>query len=298
MLQPLLQFLDALGRFPHKNVFSLNAAPDLTDEFWNGAELFSVWSPSQQSPWFPYAKATLFASFDEKKQKPVYLSAGAVSTAFRETLEGQAPLGWPEPGIAVVADLPADKSLQLALIFAEKYRYQPVALFNNWPHSRGLLQPEMIVSAFYALRERIRSAAPWNDPARPPFFMVESGRLGVRNPREEEFDNRYFLSDEDLPGAAYFRKQGIHTVCYIYEKTAEFKDRIDTDDLNSWFVALAKEGLTLRAADIAAPGSPQIFAPVPRKTRLNTMNLFISGGFHRAAAGGFGALVPASSGGG
>ena len=302
MLQPLLNFLDHLGRFPHRNAYGAkNLPPRSGDPVYKSEDLFKIWSPPLKSPWFPYAKATLFASVDSHQK----LFQGMTQDA-AASLKGQASqpsnLSWPEAGTAVLADLPQDQAIFLAHHFAEFYKFQPVALFNNWPHQKGLINCEVAAVAFATLASRMAELASGLGPESPPFFMAQSSRLGDRQPNDYDFDNRYFLCEEDLPPAVYFKQHGIFKLCYIHPARVsgsfEFKPEIETDDLNPYFCALAREGMELLEVSFDALSAAAPFQPQPRKTVLTSFSLYTQSSFRRSAAGGFGALVTPSSSGG
>lgn len=278
MLRPLLSLLDLIGRFPHRNVFSAPAAPVRS---LSGVELFRLWSPPVESPWFPFAKATLFAAADAKTRVGWTEAASAIE---------QLPVepAWPAAGVAVIADLPYAQSAMLGDYFSRKFGYQTVALFNNWPHARGVVRCESVLEAFIGGCDRRREVRA--SPGAPPFFMIQAERLSG-NPQVHDFDNRYFVSEEDLPSAALFRKHGVNSVVYVHHGTVE------TDDLNSYFCGLRRDGMSLWLAVIDALHETRQFLPVSRKTPLGSFG-FRFAAFRRSAAGGFGGLVPPKSSGG
>lgn len=316
MLQQLLNFLDALGRFPHENLYAREDSTAYDVQQWKAENLFKVWSPKPESPWFPYAKATLFASADSN-QPLVSAVAGVISKSLQDRLAGLSRLSWVGSDTAIIADLPRDESVILAAYFAERYGFQPVALFNNWPHSRGLVNCEVVLTGLIALAPQMAyAAAKWNLQG-SPFFMAESSRLGNRQPNANDFDNRYFLSEEDLPPAAYLRQHGVNRLYYINRGGASGLPGIppevlspggydasgsdpwaETDDLNPYLCAVVKEGIELFKVPITALDKPESFQVQPRKTVLSSFSLFENSAFRRAAAGGFGALVPPRSSGG
>ncbi len=295
-MSPLLsRFLDALGRFPHKDVYGNNpsaAFPPGTDRL-KAENLFKIWSPQTQSPWFPYAKATLFASADSNRQLAAQVT-GVVSRPFQEQLQNVPSVSWVSSGIGIIADLPQDESVIAAEFFARRYGFQPVALFNNWPHKRGVVNCEVVLAGLMALASQMASVSRLNSESLP-LFMAESGRLGNRQPNENDFDNRFFFSEEDLPPGSYLKQHGIGQIYYLYR---DGRFNVETDDLNPYFCALAKEGIQLCKVSVSTIERSEPFQPEARKTVLSSFSLFENSAFRRAAAGGFGALVPPRSSGG
>ncbi len=297
MLQLLLNFLDALGRFPHRNLYAKRAVMSAQAGEWKAETLFKAWSPRPDSPWFPYNKATLFASLDSNKQ---LAATGKVilSRSFQDRLTSLTALNWVSQGVAIIADMSQDESVILAAHFADRYGFQPVALFNNWPDWRGLVNCESILVSLLALAPQMASGGSKLTSQSPPFFMVDCGRLGNRMPNENDFDNRYFLSEEDLPPAKYFKQHGIYQIYYIKSDLLNFNPNVETDDLNPYLCALASEGIQIFKVSAAALDRPESYHVQSRKTVLSSFSLFENSAFRRAAAGGFGALVPPRSSGG
>lgn len=294
MSQPLLNFLDSLGRFPHANLYAKQDSTVFNVQQWKAENLFKVWSPKTGSPWFPYAKATLFASADSNKQL-VLAATGVVSKPLQDRLSGSPSLSWTSSGTAIMVDLPQDESVIVGAHFAERYGFQPVALFNNWPHVRGVVNCEVVLTGLIALASQMASVASKTSPQRPPLFIVESSRLGNRQPNENDFDNRYFLSEEDLPPSSYLKQHGITRFYYIHEDLMSGNPYVETDDLNPYFCTLAKEGIQIFKVSVDSLDKPEPYQPQERKTVLSSFSLFESSTFRRAAAGGFGALVPPRS---
>ena len=294
MLQRLSSFLDSVGRFPHKNLYGNDeSSHDSNPDLLKAENLFKIWSPKPQSPWFPYAKATLFASADSNRRL-VSETTGIVSRPLQDKLQSVSSVSWVSSGIGIIADLPQDESVIVAEFFARRYGFQPVALFNNWPHARGLVNCEVVLAGLIALASQMASVSKLI-PQSPPIFMAENNRLGNRQPNENDFDNRYFLSEEDLPPSSYLKQHGINQIFYIFKEGAFY---VETDDLNPYFCTLAKDGIDLFKVSVATLEKSEPFQPEARKTVLSSFSLFENSSFRRAAAGGFGALVPPRSSGG
>lgn len=283
MLQPLLKILDAIGRFPHPNVFEkpVSGPPLRADA------VFRAWAPPSDSPWFAYAKATLFASLE--RAAGFADRALSVVPATQKLAADGARLAWPQGSAAVLADLPMDQSVVLALYFAEHHGYQPVALFNNWPHARGVVPCDAPAFALKSLAANLSQFQ--RPPSAPPFFMVQAERLRGR-PIEEDFDNRYFLSEEDLPDADRFKRHGITDLYYLTEALPE------TDDMNSYLCGLLREGIRLWLVRLDDLSRPEPFDIKHRETSLSNYVSRQFHGFRRSGAGGFGAWIPPASSGG
>jgi len=289
MWQRLLNALDRIGRFPHPNVFG-KSAKQPSDKALSGADVFKLWSPPAGSPWFSFAKATLFASLDANQLDFLNFDAPNIAITPVSMTAMDKPFEWPGTSVAVIADLPHDHSVLLADHFSKQYGYQPVALFNNWPHKRGLIRCENVAATLSTLAPQRTEFAV--STSAPPFFMIQGERLSGL-PVVHDFDNRYFVSEEDLPTAAYLKKHGIQNMAYIHDSPAT------ADDLISYFCILHAAGISLWIVDITKSlHDTTLLTPVPRVTALSNFLLAQFSDFRRSGAGGFGGLIsPKSSGG-
>lgn len=308
------------------HVGAWNIGHDCTrDQVWrsylNAETLFTQWSPPAVSPWSGYAKPTLFAALPRSKKGLLDVEPARPRRLPSETtLFSKPPL---EGGTAVLLDLPGALSVAYAAWFVRRHGMQPVPLFNNWPHDRGVVPAGMTLGAllYYVpwvlegRRERASGAA--------PVFLLDRDRLGTRPPGVHDFDNRYFHIDADLPSAATFRRHGIQRLLYIRPQgevrrpvarpsaspLAEVASRWDSgahprffktseeelDDLNTAFHQLGKS-LDIQIAgareDAWEIGDPKPLVPVLRKTPFSTTTDPAFRGFRRASAGGFGRMIP------
>jgi hypothetical protein len=256
------------------------------------AALFDLWGPPQSSPWSGYHRPTLFAALDAVKRLGPAEPSGLTPA--------DAPQGnpsWADERTAILLDLPGEVSVAYAAWLARDGSHEPVASFNNWPHSRA------VVPAHHALAAMLYYA-PWLEEARarrdpkgrhPPVVMLDARRVGERAARPTEFDNRYFLLESDLPSGPVLRRHGVERVVYVA------RERRDADDLNGYLHELSRF-VRVEMAEASTSswsvGMPTPFAVALRKTPYSTATDPAFRGFRRNRVGGFGVLVPEPSSGG
>lgn len=169
--------------------------------------LYAAWSPPPASPWSGYAKPTLFAASGGSDVRPApwrgLASAQAATSRVR----------LPE-GTAVVLDLPGAWSVAMGAWLARAAGLQPVVLANNWPHPKGVVDAGAMLAALLHYAPWAAQDAELRAKA-PPVFILDRDRLGARQPKPGDFDNRYFLMETDLPSPARLARGGVQRVLYV-----------------------------------------------------------------------------------
>jgi len=137
---------------------------------------------------------------------------------------------------AIIIDAPGPEAVAAGAALAE--RFDPVFIFDNWPHPSGVVPSHLTLAAalyFAPLLEDLKTrAAP-----RPPVIVLDSNRLAPYVDAAAEFDNRYMV---ELPDAQAFGRLGIRRLFYVSGRARE----TELDDLNGDFVALASAGIDIR----------------------------------------------------
>jgi hypothetical protein len=305
MWERLWKMLDVLGRFrfawgPAKVAVqvgrfgSSDARGGADWERYRTAEaLYRVWGPIPGSRWEPYHCVPLFAALDVLRQGEAWPteSREAEDLEARGHLAGAAagePLGgnWAADGVWLILDLPGVEAVTLGTRFIMG-GYQPVCTFDHWPHWVGMLKPERILAQMLRLAPVVAEARERLRVESPPLWICDRERLGTRRGGPHEFDNRYYLDDSLLPGAATLREAGIrHIVCVVPEATDG-----PVEDLAAYLAALRKDGFgDIHGVALSDPElRPFSFSPGSGSAR------FKRSGYQRSAAGGFGRLIPEES---
>jgi hypothetical protein len=150
---------------------------------------------------------------------------------------------------AVVVDAPGPTAVAVAAGMAD--RFDPVFLFDNWPHPAGVVPSQLALGAAVYYRPRFLAARATRPAGAPPVFVGDDQRLAPYKDQSDRFDNRYLLK---LPSAARLQALGIDRLFYVRPKGGE----LELDDLNDDFVALGRAGIQVKmvALDDFERGDP------------------------------------------
>jgi hypothetical protein len=162
---------------------------------------------------------------------------------------------------ALVVDLPGGATVRFAAGLASMF--EPVLLFDNWPHPRGIVPSHDALIAMLSLVEVFKEAKAKRADDAPPMFLLGSERLAPYTEGAEQFDNRYVAK---LPDVASLQALGITRVTYV---TLARNSPVEAEDLHEDFVAYAAAGIELRSI-LASMAEPMVtahtFKPTPRTT--------------------------------
>jgi hypothetical protein len=140
-------------------------------------------------------------------------------------------------GVAVIVDLAGPEAVAFAAGAAGAL--DPVFLFDNWPHPRGVV-PAHVTLAAAAYYQPVFAAARAAKPnGKMPMFVLDRMRLATYADDATQFDNRHIArmpSPKSLPGL------GVQTVLYVSPEPRESADLVDD------FLAYAGSKITLRLA--------------------------------------------------
>jgi hypothetical protein len=288
MWSPLSKILELVGavrlpalRMKNRMIVGNAKATDAigTNEwrlYLNSRELSRVWGPHPQGPWTPFHCITLFVALDYLKHEAV----GPCDADLWPARSFRAP-SWIDAQTMLLVDLPGPQSVALGAALGI-HGCDLVCTFNNWPNPKGVIRPENTLAAllrYASVLDKKRSAFP--TPA-PVAWLCDAERLGKSSGKPGQFDNRYYIEDAIMPGPNYLRERGISKVIYI---SSEPNRRIA--DLAVHLHAYGKDGLLVGQA-VATPEGELL---APQKLDLSTRR-FVTKGFFRSTAGGFGAPVP------
>ena len=153
----------------------------------------------------------------------------------------------PGANAAIVVDLPGPEAVAFAAGAAGVF--DPVFLFDNWPHPRGVVPAHLTLAAatyYQPLFAKLRAGA-----GARPLFVLDRARLSAYVDDSTQFDNRHVSR---LPGAAQLKQLGVQRVLYVPPAGG---DTTETDDLNDDFVLYRGAGLDVKLA------GADIFGPEP-----------------------------------
>lgn len=198
----------------------------------------------------PHAYPTKFASLDQDEQagfqtldkvlKPIYTPAMDIAYAKGKAL---AELFAASPGAraALVVDLNGPSAVAFAAGAADFF--EPVFLFDNWPHPRGVVHAHETLSAAIYYQPRFRST---QKAGRPAMFVLDRNRLSTYTDDATQFDNRWVAK---MPGNQIDLKSfdAVHVLYVCPEGT---KSPYELDDLNDDFVRYVGGGVDVRALSL------------------------------------------------
>jgi len=149
--------------------------------------------------------------------------------------------------VALILDLDGAQSVAVAAGMAPAF--EPVFVFDNWPHPRGVVRSQQALGAalyYRPLFVRLRAQRP---AGAPPVFVLDRNRLARYTDEDTQFDNRYVAR---LPTAVNLEALGIKHILYV---TPAQKDSLELDDLNEDFVAYqqAIDVRTMALTDLEHP---------------------------------------------
>lgn len=162
--------------------------------------------------------------------------------------------------VALIADL--DGPLAVALAAGASEALDPVFLFDNWPHPRGVSQAHLPLAAAAYYQPRFKRTRGSRGSSAPPLFLIERSRLNTYSDDMSQFDNRYVAK---LPSASAMKSLGVdHVLLVVPDKSATR----ESDDMNDDFVAYAAAGMDAAIlsldlfdfdpADVAQPPPPGV----------------------------------------
>ena len=149
---------------------------------------------------------------------------------------------------AVILDLDGPTSVAVAAGMAPGF--DPVFVFDNWPHPLGVVPSHLTLGSvlFYGPRF-LRARGTLKAPA-PPVFVLDRRRLSHYVDDQSQFDNRYVAR---LPTPENLRSLGVRHALYVVPGKSDLRE---LDDLNDDFVAFSGAGIDVKAMALTDLGGP------------------------------------------
>jgi hypothetical protein len=252
-------------------------------------EIYRIWAPPE-TLWSRWVKPILFSFVDG-----VFEGRAVRSVCFERD--------WipPAGSTAIVLDLSEDDSVLWSIDLA-RLGYRPVPLYNALPFplsgkmTAPASRPTCTVHMEPILASLVREASVLDQvhlaSDAPPVFLLNADRRRARSDvASGVFDNRSVCFVTDFPSADFLLTHGIRGAIVVQESEEFARDLIET--LVSW----QQGGVQIfckRRGDTSQP-SPVV---VKRPSFLSVIwfRLGVALGLRRSELGGFGGIVPASSG--
>ena len=168
------------------------------------------------------------------------------------------------PGAALVVDLDGQDSVAFAA--GASALFDPVFLFDNWPHPHGVVPAHLTLAAaayYQPMLAKAAQSAPHDSPA---MFVLDRQRLSTYTDSAQQFDNRWVAR---MPGVQALRSLGIKRLLYVSPSSSAR----ELDDLNDDFVTDHAAGIAITLVDVSAIDPATLAsscAPVARRTLFSS----------------------------
>ena len=145
---------------------------------------------------------------------------------------------------AVVVDLAGPEAVAFAA--GAVTAFDPVFLFDNWPHPRGVVRAQETLSAAAYFQPLFAEAKKAPKAGRAPMFVLDRRRIAPYTDDATEFDNRYVAKLP--PSAAAMRALDATRVLYVVPTRGDASRELD--DLNDELVLYAAGGVDVKAVSL------------------------------------------------
>jgi len=145
--------------------------------------------------------------------------------------------------VGVIVDVPGPSSVAVAAGMAR--RFDPVFVFDNWPHPLGVVPSHLALGAALYYRPLFMRLRATRTGGVPPVFVLDRNRLARYTEEETQFDNRYVAR---LPTARNLQSLGIRRLLYV---TPDNSDMRELDDLNADFVAFRDASIEVKVMPLS-----------------------------------------------
>ena len=222
--------------------------------------------------------STVMQPIFTKKMEAAYARGKSLASLFASVSEqpGQTPAA---TKAALIVDLPGPEAVAFAA--GAIALFDPVFLFDNWPHPRGVVRAQETLSAaayYQPLFSDSRSVP--RASARLPMFVLDRNRIATYRDDATEFDNRYVAKLP--PSAAALRALGMSHVLYVVPTSTDATRELD--DVNDELVLYSSGGVDVKsvsldmfAPDNTVPGATS--QPPPAKKATESDKLVEESGF-------------------
>jgi hypothetical protein len=190
--------------------------------------------------------ATAFAPLSEAL---VPILTSAMETAFNQG-KALASLLDKDPrakDVSVIVDLPGPEAVAFAA--GASSVLDPVFLFDNWPHPRGVVPAHLTLAAaayYQPLFAKAKTARRAVSERARPMFVLDRKRLASYSDDASQFDNRHTAR---LPSAPNLAALGTKNVVYVSPNAV---DRQELDDIADDFLAYGPAKMTIKQLPVTA----------------------------------------------
>lgn len=155
--------------------------------------------------------------------------------------------------MSIVVDLPGEDAIAFAAGAA--HRFEPIFLFDNWPHPYGVVPSHRPLAAALYYQPRFVRAKAQRPANAPSLFVLDRRRLTGYTDSPTQFDNRWTAK---LPPADKLAGFGVTKVFYV---APDITDVPELDDVNDDFYSYESGFMALRY--VARATFTEVVAPEP-----------------------------------
>ncbi len=156
-------------------------------------------------------------------------------------------------GLAIVVDLPGEDAVAFAAGAAS--RFEPIFLFDNWPHPYGVVPSHKPLAAALYYQPRFLRAKAQRKADAPALFVLDRRRLTPYTDSPTLFDNRWTAK---LPPVDKLSGFGVTKAFYVAPTAGDLPE---LDDVNDDFYAYESKFVALRY--VATDSFPTADVPFP-----------------------------------
>lgn len=148
--------------------------------------------------------------------------------------------------VALFVDLVGPEAVAFAA--GASNTFQPVCLFDNWPHPRGVVASHRTLAAAAYYQPLFGKTGPSHGETAPAMFLVDRTRLTTYTDEATQFDNRYVAK---APPASLFTALGVKDLFYVAPTAAVSSSTgMESDDLVDAFLEYAAAGIRIHAVPV------------------------------------------------
>lgn len=144
--------------------------------------------------------------------------------------------------LAILADLPGPECVAFAAGACSVF--EPVLLFDNWPHPVGVVPTHQTLAALAYYQPRFAEQKNLRSSARP-LFLLDRRRMSAYSEESDRFDNRYYARAPRLSALA---QDEIQALLYVVASPAALPE---PDDINAVLAPAYPEPQTVAVRALA-----------------------------------------------
>jgi hypothetical protein len=174
-----------------------------------------------------------------------YARGQSLASLFLSIAEPGTATSIPNPSkAALLVDLPGPEAVAFAA--GASSAFDPVFLFDNWPHPRGVVRAQETLSAAAYYQPLFADSRRRSRTGKMPMFVLDRRRITAYTDDAKEFDNRYVAKLPTSAGAM----RGLDILHVLYVVPTRNDASRELDDLNDELVLYSTGGVDVKAVSL------------------------------------------------